>query len=248
MVYATGCRRRTRAWQTGARRCDRDAAVSGNQRRAVFDAGRTLEHRFEEVAGDARARRARARWPPSSAGRRPAPVGGPRNTKRSAPRQTRRPRLRRLLGAEPRRQRMAAEQPARVKLRRVADDNGGHQQHHCAAARRKCEHRPARRAEARDRSSTTHRRATPDGGPLAIRPCRDHRDATANSVMQADSAPTRFEPRDARRKRHDAGTARVGGSVAVSAASRAELRINSVYSRERQHQTPGRRTAARWRC
>ena len=63
-VDVASARRSRPARQTAARRCDRARRRGRNQRRAVLHAGAALQHRLEQIAGDARAPR---RATPSSA-------------------------------------------------------------------------------------------------------------------------------------------------------------------------------------
>ena len=84
------------------------AAVPGNQRRAVLHARAPLQHRLEQVAGNARRpRRPAPAAPESATGDRPAPAtSGPRSAMpERAGRRSRRPRPPRLLRADGRRQR-----------------------------------------------------------------------------------------------------------------------------------------------
>ena len=99
------------------------AAVAGDQGRAVLHARAPLEQRLEQVAHDPEADQGEAdqQQPPGRDRGQPRPAGQRQERGRDEEAADRP--LDGLLGADDRRQRVAAEQAPGVVLRRVADDD-----------------------------------------------------------------------------------------------------------------------------
>ena len=124
-----------------------DAAVTGNERRAVLHAGAALQHRLEQIAGDAERRRRRRRAARAARTGTAGSHHAPTTTSSSVPK-TNPPTAPSIVffGLIARRQRRASERPAGVVLRGVADDDGQHQQEERLARRGSRESRSSRRS------------------------------------------------------------------------------------------------------
>ena len=226
----------------------------GNQAPRVLHAGAPLQQRLEQIADDAERRRRVA--PTQREHQRPVASGTPAarraiiatvpNTSPPIAPSTR------LLRADRRRQRPAAERPAGVGLRRVADDDDDQQQQHAPRGRADVADRRQRaerqadvddRQRARGRVARAHRRAGRARTPTASAPDGDQR-----AVMQHDVGAHVRRRRPPRRPQARRAPETARGTRAPSAAAIAAYSTNASTATIERERPASRSAAGTRRC